>query len=232
MLAVITRRLRAVWPKVRIVFRGDSGFCRDRVPHWCEHNRVHYVVGIARNNRLEQEAAPQMQRAKERYEKTKQAQRIFSNFYYSAKTWDNERRVIAKSEYLPKGANPRFIVTNMRLASARLYEKVYCARGDMENRIKEQQLDLFADRTSCHNWWPNQWRLLLSSLAYVLLSELRRVGLRGTYMARAQCGTIRLMLLEIGAVVIRNSRRVLRLMSSAYPEQPLFWLVANRLAPD
>ncbi len=232
MLAVITRRLRKVWPRVRIVFRGDSGFCRDRVLRWCERNRVHYVVGIARNNRLEQEAAPQMQRAKERYEKTKQAQRIFSNFYYAAGTWENERRVIAKSEYLPKGPNPRFIVTNMRLASDRLYEKLYCARGDMENRIKEQQLDLFADRTSCHSWWPNQWRLLLASLAYVLLSELRRVGLRSTHMARAQCGTIRLKLLKIGAVVIRNTRRVRLLMSSAYPEQPLFWLVAKRLAPD
>ena len=163
-----------------------------------------------------------MKRAKERYEKTKQAQRIFSNSYYAAGTWENERRVIAKSEYLPKGPNPRFIVSNICLASGRLYEKVYCARGDMENRIKEQQLDLFADRTSCHNWWLNQWPLLLANLAYVLLSELRRIGLRGTHMARAQSSTIRLKLLKIGAVVIRNTRRVRLLMSSAYRSSRFF----------
>ena len=150
---------------------------------------------------------------------------------YAAGTWNAERRVIARIEHGPKGANPRCIVTNPEGDAQDLYEKLYCARGDMENRIKEQQLDLFADRTSCHKWWPNQFRLLLSSLAYALVETIRRLGLAGTEMARAQAGTIRLKLLKIGAVIVRNTRRVRFQLSSACPYKALFTLVAARLDP-
>ena len=180
MLAVIVRRLRQVWPTVRIIFRADSGFCRDRMLRWCERNSVEYVVGIAKNNRLNDRARPWLKKAKKRFEQTGEAARFFSEFRYAARPWPDKRRVIVKAEHLRKGSNPRFIVTSLKGPRRQLYEQLYCARGDMENRIKEQQLDLFADRTSCHKWWPNQWRLLLASLAYVLLSEMRRVGLRGT----------------------------------------------------
>ena len=139
--------------------------------------------------------------------------------------------MIARIEHGPKGANPRYIVTNLEGEAQDLYDKVYCQRGDMENRIKEQQLDLFADRTSCHKWWANQFRLLLSSLAYVLLETIRRVALKGTAMARAQCGTIRLKLLKIGAVILRNTRRVRFHLGSACPDKALFMLAAARLKP-
>ena len=230
-LAVLVRRIRKVWPNVRIIFRGDSGFCRDLLLRWCERHGVDYIVGIARNPRLQADAQPLTDYARQRYEETGEPQRIFGEFYYGALTWKTSRRVIVKAEHLPKGANPRFVVTSLPGHNNELYEKLYCARGDMENRIKEQQLDLFADRTSCHRWWPNQWRLTLASLAYVLLNELRREGLRGTALARAQCGTLRLKLLKIGAVVLRNTRRVRLLMSSAFPDKELFWLAATRLAP-
>ena len=158
-------------------------------------------------------------------------QRLFGEFAYAAGTWNAERRVIARIEHGPKGANPRYIVTNLEGRGQDLYEKLYCARGDMENRIKEQQLDLFADRTSCHKWWPNQFRLLLSSLAYTLIETIRRLGLAGTGMARAQCATIRLKLLKIGAVIVRNTRRVRFHLSGACPDKALFMLPAARLVP-
>ena len=157
--------------------------------------------------------------------------RWFDTIRYGAGTWDRQRRVIVKMEYSAKGANPRYVVTSLKGDSKRLYDKLYCARGEMENRIKEQQLDLYADRTSCHRWWPNQFRLLLSSLAYTLLEAVRRLALQGTELARAYVGTIRLKLLKIGAVVLRNTRRVRLLLSSNYPHQRLFLLVAARLAP-
>ena len=146
-------------------------------------------------------------------------QRRFAELTYGARSWDRERRVIARLEHGARGANPRFVVTNLAGDGRALYERVYCARGEMENRIKEQQLQLFADRTSCHRWWPNQFRLLLASLAYTLLNAIRRLGLAGTGMARAQCATIRLKLLKIGAVITRNTRRVRFHLSSACPEQ-------------
>jgi len=156
--------------------------------------------------------------------------RWFSTLRYGAKTWDRERRVIVKMEYSAKGANPRYVVSSLTGDPKRLYDKLYCARGEMENRIKEQQLDLYADRTSCHRWWPNQFRLLLSSLAYTLLEAIRRLALQGTELARAYVGTIRLKLLKIGAIVIRNTRRIRLLLSSSYPHQRLFLLVVARLA--
>ena len=165
------------------------------------------------------------------YERTGEKQRVFADLSYGARSWNKERRVIARLEHGPKGANPRYVITNLEGEAKALYERLYCARGEMENRIKEQQLALFADRTSCHKWWPNQFRLILSSLAYTLIATIRRLGLRGTTMARAQADTIRLKLLKIGAVVIRNTRRVRLHLSSACPYQDLVRLTAARLKP-
>lgn len=231
-LALLVKRLRQAWPAVRIIFRGDSGFCRWRLLAWCERHRVGYIVGMAKNNRLNRLAAALIEAAESTYRESGAKQRLFADITYGADTWDRARRVIVKAEHSAQGANPRYVVTNLEGEAQALYERLYCARGDMENRIKEQQLDLFADRTSCSAWWANQFRLLLSSLAYTLLEAMRRLALRGTELARAQAGTIRLKLLKIGAVIVRNTRRVRILLSSAYPHQALFLKVAARLAPD
>ena len=222
------KRLRQVWPKVEIIVRGDSGFCRWRMLAWFDCHHVGYVIGIAKNNRLDQLANHLMQQAEQQFEDTGDKQRLFTEFTYAAGSWDHARRIIAKAEHSSHGSNPRYLVTNLRQSPKWLYTKLYCARGDMENRIKEQQLNLFADRTSCHGWWANQFRLLLSSLAYCLLETIRRIGLVGTELARAQAGTIRLKLLKIGAIIIRNSRRIRFLLSTAYPHQELFCRVAYR----
>ncbi len=229
-LSLLVKRLRKEWPKAEIIFRGDSGFCRWRMLRWCDNNRVGYIVGLAKNRRINAIGADLMAEAEERFEATGEKQRLFSETMYAAKTWDRERRVIMKAEYGRQGSNPRYVVTNLPGDPQKLYDRDYCARGDMENRIKEQQLDMFSDRTSCHNWWPNQLRLLLSSLAYILVESMRRLALKGTELARAQCGTIRLKLLKIGAVVIRNTRRVRMHLASGCPYKHLFWLVARRLA--
>ncbi len=229
-LALLVKRLRQAWPEVRIVLRADSGFCRWRMLRWCDRQNVGYIVGLAKNERINKQAGALIGRAKTRFENTGHKQRIFGDLTYGAHTWDRPRRVIARIVHDAKGSNPRYVVTNLPGRSKRLYEKVYCARGEMENRIKEQ-LGLFADRTSAHHWWPNQFRLLLSSLAYVLMETIRRLGLHGTELARAQVATIRLKLLKIGAVILRNTRRVRFLLSSAHPYQHLFWLVAARLKP-
>jgi hypothetical protein len=229
-LARVVRRLRAAWPRVKIIIRGDSGFCRWQMMRWCDRHGVSYILGVGKNNRLNGLAEPWMKQAAAGYEAEQRKQRVFADLEYAADTWDRTRRVILKAEHTDKGANPRYVVTNLEGNAQELYERVYCARGEMENRIKEQQLGLFADRTSCHCWWANQWRLLLSSAAYVLMEAIRRLGLRGTELAQAQVGTIRLKLLKIGAIVIRNSRRVRLLLSSSYPFQRLFLQVAARLA--
>lgn len=228
-LKLLVTRIRQSWPKTRIIFRADSGFCRQHILGWCERNGVKYIVGLARNKRLEKQAKPLTDYARLRFEDNGRKQRLFADMGYAAGTWKRERRVIVKAEHTKKGANPRYVVTNLAGPSQHVYDKLYCARGDMENRIKEQQLDLFADRTSCHRWWPNQWRVLLSGLAYTLLEGIRRLGLRGTELARAQCGTIRHTLLKIGAVIVRNTRRVRFLLSSSCPHQALFFQVAARL---
>ena len=230
-LKLLVARLRRAWPGVRIVLRADSGFCRQRLMRWCERHDVGYILGLARNPRLAALAAPEMALAEAGFAASGVKQRRFAELAYGARSWDCERRVIARIEHGPRGANPRFVVTNLAGEGRDLYEGLYCARGEMENRIKEQQLQLFADRTSCHKWWPNQFRLLLASLAYTLLNAIRRLGLAGTAMAHAQCATIRLKLLKIGAVLVRNTRRVRFHLSSACPDQALFRLVAARLKP-
>jgi Transposase DDE domain group 1 len=179
-------------------------------------------VGVAKNPRLNTLSAKLQADAEAQYKATQEKVRLFGTFNYQAGSWDRERRVIAKAEHNAHGANPRYLVTNLQGEPQRLYEEVYCARGEMENRIKEQQLDLFSDRTSCHEWWPNQFGVLLSSFAYVLMETLRRVGLAGTELARAQAGTLRLKLLKVGTVVVRNTRRVRLWFCSAFPLQAVF----------
>ena len=233
---LLIARLRRAWPETRFVIRADSGFCRWRLLSWCDRNDVGYIVGLAKNARLKKLAAPVMAEAERDFAASGEKQRRFCELVYGARTWDRQRRVIARLEHGPSkgkkgGANPRFVVTNLEGEGQRLYDEVYCQRGEMENRIKEQQLHLFADRTSCHEWWPNQFRLVLASLAYTLVNEIRRTALAGTEMARAQCGTIRLRLFKIGAVITRNTRRVRFHLSSACPDQALFTLVAARLKP-
>lgn len=228
----LVKRLREVWPKVRIVLRADSGFCRWKTMAWCDANQVDYILGAARNRRLEAMGDELGQEAKKQWDATKCKQRLFQEFWHKARSWDRKRRFIHKAEYTVKGANPRFIVTSLQGDPQELYDKVYCARGEMENRIKEQQLGLFADRTSCSKWWANQFRLLLSACAYVLMETIRRVGLKGSELSRAQVGTIRLKLLKLGTVIIRNTRRIRLLFSSGYPHKTLFSNVAARFAPS
>ena len=230
-LALLIKRLRQAWPKVEILVRADSGFCRWRMLRWFDRHGVDYVIGIAKNPRLHDQSLALRTLAQWRYWMMGEKQRLFSEVRYAAQTWDTPRRVTVKAEHSARGSNPRFVVTNLTGNAQRIYDRIYCARGEMENRIKEQQLGLFADRTSCHTWWANQFRLLLSSLAYTLLETIRRVALHATALARAQCGTLRLKLLRIGAIVLRNTRRIRLLLSSAYPNRELFCLVAARLKP-
>ncbi len=230
-LALLVKRLRQAWPEVRIILRADSGFCRHRMLGWCERQGIGYIVGLAKNARLNKDAETAMGRAEAAYRDSGEKQRLFAELRYGARTWTRRRRVIARLEHGAKGANPRYVVTNLEGDGQELYEQLYCQRGEMENRIKEQQLDLFADRTSCHDWWPNQFRLILASLAYSLIEAIRRRALTGTDMARAQAGTIRLKLLRIGAVVIRNTRRISLHLSSACPHKALFHTAAVRLRP-
>ena len=227
-LKLLVTWLRQAWPEVRIILRADSGFCRHRMLTWCERHGVGYIVGLAKNARLNDQASMWMAWAEAAYHHGGEKQRLFVDLRYGAKTWGRRRRVIARLEHGPKGANPRYVVTNLEGGGQRLYDDLYCQRGEMENRIKEQ-LALFADRTSAHAWWANQFRLLLSSLAYTLVEAIRRLALEGTAMARAQVATIRLKLLKIGAVVIRNTRRVSIHLSTACPDKRLFQLAAARL---
>ena len=229
----IIRKVRRHWPEVRILVRGDSGFCREEMMGWCESNNVSYLFGLARNKRLEAMLLPVMSEAKKRFDATGTASRVFSEIKYETLgSWSLQRRVVGKAEYLEKGPNPRFVVTNLsqeKYDARTLYEDIYCARGEMENRIKEQQQELFADRTSTHLLKSNQMRLWLSSVAYVLMNELRRTLLAETEMSQAQCGTIRLKLLKIGAQVQVTVRRVLVRLASSYPYQELFLTIYEKL---
>lgn len=228
-LSLLVKRIRQAWPQVRIIFRGDSGFCRWRMMRWCDRHRVDYILGLARNPVLEKIASPLMQEAQRQHEQMGVKQRFFAWSEYGAETWDCKRRVIMKAEHTDEGPNPRFVVTNLPGDAQGLYDHLYCARGQAENYIKEQQLGLFADRTSCHDFKANQFRVLLSGFAYILIDHLRRTVLGGTELATAQVDTIRLKLFKIGAVVKTSVRRLVLHLSSAYPLQALFKLVCQRL---
>ncbi len=225
-LEQIVGQIREEWPTVQIVIRGDSGFCRESIMAWCEASGVDYVLGLAKNQRLIDEIAGELKQAKDKCQETGEAARFFKDFsYQTLESWSQSRRVIGKAEHLSKGANPRFVVTTLsaEVFDARaLYEDEYCARGEMENRIKEQQLCLFADRTSAASMRANEQRLWFSSVAYVLLAALRRLGLSGTKMANARCDTIRLKLLKIGAQVCITVRKVWIRFSESCPYQGIF----------
>ena len=229
----IFNQIRQQWPHTEILVRGDSGFCREQIMAWCETNGVAFVLGLAKNERLKKRIADALDEADRHYHLSGQAARVLEDFpYRTRKSWSQARRVIAKAEHLSKGANPRFVVTSLsgeRADVRTLYEELYCARGDMENRIKEQQLVLFADRTSTHTMRANQIRLYFSSFAYVLLCALRRLGLQGTVLARAQCGSIRLKLSKIGAQIRVSVRRVYIAFSESYPWAALFRDVLQNL---
>ena len=225
-LARIVKHIRQEWPEVQIVIRGDSGFCRENIMAWCEAHGVDYILGLAKNKRLERILADELQEAKQQFEATGEAARVFKDFsYQTRKSWSRERRVVGKAEHLRKGANPRFVVSSLtaeQFDARGLYEDEYCGRGEMENRIKEQQRYLFADRTSAHSMRANQLRLWFSSVAYTLLQVIRQFGLQGTKLARARCDTIRLKLLKIGASVRVTVRRVWLSMATSCPYRQLF----------
>lgn len=221
----IVRQIRRRWPRVQILLRADSGFCREELMAWCENHGVDYLFGFARNQRLRKIIGRAMQQAKQEHQRTGKAARVFTEFFYrTRKSWSRSRRVIAKAEYLERGENPRFVVTSLDAANwpaQKLYERLYCARGEMENRIKEQ-LSLFSDRLSTETLRANQLRLYFSSLAYVLMHALRRLALAGTEWASAQVGTIRLRLLKIAAEVRLSARRIWVRYSRAYPWKTVF----------
>jgi hypothetical protein len=227
-VARITAQVRARWPRVAILLRADSGFARDELMSWCEANAVDYLFGLARNERLVSRIADALAAvAAESLAQGGPARRFVDFPWRTLDSWSRSRRVVAKTEHLPQGPNPRFVVTSLAAAAidARsLYQDVYCARGEVENRIKEQQLDLFADRTSAATMRANQLRLWFASMAYVLLEALRRIGLRHTQLATATCGTIRLKLLKIGAQVRKSVRRIKVAMASACPYQAEYHL--------
>ena len=229
----IVGRIRSRWPKVRIVLRADSGFAREAIMAWCEASRVDYVFGLAKNGRLNRVLGRELHQVKRECERTGRPARRFKNFLYRTRqTWSRARRVVGKAEHLPDKSNPRFVVTSLSCDEwddRRLYEDLYCARGDMENRIKEQQLYLFADRTSTATMRGNQIRLYFSSIAYLLLEALRRLGLKGTALARAQCHTIRLKLLKIGAQVRVTVRKIWVSLASGSPSAAVFARVCANL---
>jgi len=231
--ARIVAQIRARWPAVRIVLRADSGFAREALMSWCEVNGVDFLFGLAKNERLVAEIASELAAAEEESKITGQPARRFKEFQWSTRdSWSRPRRIIAKAEWTGGSANPRFVVTSLSLEDAapqQLYEEIYCARGDMENRIKECQLDLFADRTSAATMRANQLRLWFASMAYVLLCALRRLALQHTQFAKATCGTIRLKLLKIGALVRTSFRRIKFAMASGYPYQRDFALAHSQL---
>jgi hypothetical protein len=233
-VARIVAHIRRRWPRVRILLRADSGFARDELMTWCEANGVQFLFGLAKNDRLIVEIKCELEAAAQKSRRTGKPARRFKDFKWTTRaSWSRERRVVAKAEWTQREANPRFVVTSLTRAECKaryLYEKVYCARGDMENRIKECQLDLYADRTSTATMRANQLRLWFASMAYVLLCALRRIGLDQTHFAKATCGTIRLKLLKIGALVHTSVRRIKIAMASACPAARTWGLAATRLA--
>lgn len=230
LLKLLVLHIRKRWPDCKIIFRGDGGFARRHIMHWCEKNNVDFVIGYTKNSVVMARTEELQKQVKEAFEKSDEKQREFMEFQYKAGTWKQERRIISKAEYNKLGENNRFIVTSISKGDPEeLYDTLYCARGDMENRIKEQQLDLFADRTSASEWWANQFRMLLSGIAYALVNAFRKTALKDTELANAQCGTIRLKLFKIGAVVVRNTRTVKVHLSTSYPKKDLFGLIYRAL---
>ena len=223
--------LRQAWPKVRIIVRGDSGFCRPRVLRRLDRWGVDYVLGLQKNTRLLQRTELAEMALAEQFQARGTKQRYYGSFEYAADSWDKPRRVIARLEHGPQGANPRYIVTSLSGDARHLYDKRYCGRGEAENRIKEAQLDLFGRRASCHRFWANQLRLLLAALAYTLMINLRRHALAGTELAQACTATIRVKLLKIAAAIVRNTRRVRVLLASSHPMRVVFATAAQALAP-
>jgi len=233
-VARIVAQIRARWPRTRILLRADSGFAREELMAWCEAERVDFLFGLAKNDRLIAKIKVELDHAEAKSLRTGKPARCFKDFtWITRRSWSRKRRVVAKAEWTQGEANPRFVVTSLRRDECKakyLYEKLYCARGDMENRIKECQLDLYADRTSTATMRANQLRLWFASMAYVLLCALRRIGLHDTEFATATCGTIRLKLLKIGALVAISVRRIKVAMASACPAAAVWGLVATRLA--
>lgn len=221
-LSLLVQRLRREWPEVKIILRGDSGFCRYKMLDWCDSHDVGYIVGIGKNDRLNRIASKIIELSRGLFKGTQEKVQVYDEIYYGAETWRYERRIIVKAEQLTQGENIRYVVTNIIDETPADIYKLYVQRGDMENRIKEYQLDLFADRTSCHKFLSNQFRLLLASAAYVLLEYIRRIGLKGTELAKAYCGTIRLKLLKIGAIILERTRKIIIQMSETFVYKNLF----------
>jgi hypothetical protein len=230
-IKLLITRLRAAWPNTRFIVRGDSGFCRQRLIRWCERQAVGYVIGVARNARLQARVAQDEEQLHVAFEATGIKQRHIGELRYAADSWDIERRVITRLEYGAQGINPRFVVTNLKGEAADLYDRLYCQRGEAENRIKEAQLDLFGTRASSHKFAANGLRLVFAALAYTLMQRLRTLALAGTELARASAATIRVKLLKIGAVIVRNTRRVRILLASHHPLREVFLSAAHALAP-
>ena len=221
-LKLLVMRLRAAWPQVRIVFRGDSGFCRARIINYCERSEVNYIIGLARNPRLQHITEFLELSMQDEFERTQTKQREVGEFMYAAQSWPIERRVITRLEYGEQGNNPRYIVTNLTAPAQQLYDEVYCQRGEAENRIKEAQVGLFATRTSCQHFQSNQLRMLLAALGYVLIERLRALALQGTALAAAQVDTLRIKLLKVAAVITRNTRRIRLYLASNWPSADVF----------
>jgi len=230
-IKLLVTRLRETWPGVRLIVRGDSGFCRQRLIRWCECHDVGYVIGVARNARLHGIVEAWEETLEQRFVESGQKQRAIHEFVYAAGSWNRERRIVTRLEFGAQGTNPRFVVTNLDWPAESLYDELYCQRGEAENRIKETQLDLFGTRASCHRFLANWLRVLFAGLAYTLMQRLREMALAGTELARATAATIRVRLLKIGAAVIRNTRRVRILFASHHPLRPLFASAARALAP-
>ena len=230
-LKLLVKRFRQVWPNAKIIFRGDCGFARRRILYWCENNDVEYIVGMPSNSRLQTLSKTSIDLAKKDFETTKEKQKVFDDFDYEAGSWKNKRRIIVKAEHNANGPNTRFLVTNKAEPAGILYSEQYCTRGDMENHIKQLKLDLHSDRNSCKNFYANYSRLLLSSLAYMLVAELKHSHLKLSKLAKAYCGTIRLKLFKIGAVVLKNSRRIKFLLASSCTNQKDFISAAQSLVP-
>jgi len=223
-IKLMVTRLRQAWPLTRIVVRGDSGFCRRKLLTWCERSGVDYVIGLSRNAALHAQVAAWEEEMQEAYERDPEQgkQRRIGEFTYQAKSWKYPRRVITRLEYGALGRNPRFILTTLQGDAEQLYDGVYCQRGEAENRIKETQLDLFGTRTSCHHFHSNWLRILLAGLAYTLMQRLKELALQGTELARASSATIRVRLLKMGAVIVRNTRRIRLFLAGQHPLQEVF----------